>query len=141
MYTILRIPPPSSSFSPDQRTAQARITADPCPTASPDQISLIAAGVQGQADYRDIKTAYAVRAPQNNGYFVGARIYDPGHETGTDPGVWLILGERNHPTSIMAIDDQAQMYTDFPDGGFASPPASMETDGAQAAQICARTEP
>lgn len=122
--------PPSPTASP---------TPSRCVPASPQQLAAIRAGVKGIQESNDVRDGYAVRSTDfQRAWFVAAKIFGPGAENGTDPGVWVMAGEQDNPAGIYSVNAFAREFSDWGDGSKTDAAFSMENDGAREAETCAR---
>jgi hypothetical protein len=68
----------------------------------------------------DIGPAVAVRAKlfqTKASYFVAAKIFTPnGPPEGIGPGVWFMVGSKNSPENVFAINSYANQYSTWPSG-------------------------
>lgn len=109
-----------------------------CITASSAQVEAIRAGVKDIADTNDIKSGWAVKSNDfDNVWFVAAKIYGPGIENGSDPGVWAISGDLNNPGMILSVNGYAKEFSSYPDASKTDASITTADDGAKDALLCA----
>ena len=110
-----------------------------CETASAAQMDHIRAGVQGEQASNDVRSGSAVKSSDfENAWFVAAKVYGPGIEDGTEPGVWFITGDKASPGLTMSVNGTAKAYSDWPDASTTDAAATMSDDGAREAETCER---
>jgi len=84
-----------------------------------------------------LRNAQAVRSDDfESAYFVAADVQAAGLEGANDIGIW-VTNDLAAPTSIYAVDEVAQEFSDWGDGGQTDARFSASDDGAQAARGCA----
>ncbi|MDO9087944.1 MAG: hypothetical protein Q7U53_17185 [Anaerolineaceae bacterium] len=110
-----------------------------CIPASNKQIEAIRLGIKGISEQNDIKTAWSVKSSDyENAWFVAAKIYGPGMEDGTGPGLWTVSGDPENPSSgAFSVDGFAKEFSDRGTGETIGLSFSMYDDGAQEALLCA----
>lgn len=113
-----------------------------CVPASNAQLEAIRLGIKGVSEQNDIKTAWAVKSSDyENVWFVTAKIYGPGMEDGTGPGLWIISGDPENPSSgAFSVDGFAKEFSDRGTGETLGFDFSMFDDGAQEALLCASND-
>ncbi len=112
-----------------------------CVPASNEQIDAIRAGVKDIAESNDVKSGWAVKSNDfEKVWFVAVKIYGPGMENGTGPGLWAISGEINSPGMILAVDGFAKEFSPYPDAGKTDAAITITDDGAKEALLCASNQ-
>ena len=113
-----------------------------CIPASNKQIEAIRLGIKGISEQNDIKTAWSVKSSDyDNAWFVAAKIYGPGMEDGTGPGLWIVSGDPENPSSgAFSVDGFAKEFSDRGTGETLGLSFSMYDDGAQDALTCASND-
>ena len=113
-----------------------------CVPASNKQMEAIRMGIKGISEQNDIKTAWTVKSSDyENAWFVAANIYGPGMEDGTGPGLWIISGDPENPSSgAFSVDGFAKEFSDRGTGETLGLNFSMFDDGAQEALFCASND-
>lgn len=113
-----------------------------CIPATNLQLESIRLGVKGISEQNDIKTGWAVKSSDyENAWFVAAKIYGPGMENGTGPGLWIISGDPENPSSgAFSVDGFAKEFSDRGTGETVGLDFSMSDDGAQEALLCASND-
>jgi hypothetical protein len=110
-----------------------------CQPASTAQITAIRAGVKGIQASNDVRAAFAVRSNDfDRVYMVSAKIYGPGMENGTGPGIWAISGDPNNPGLTLAVDGFAHQFSDYPEASKTQAAITQSADGVDAARVCAK---
>jgi hypothetical protein len=81
-----------------------------CESASAVQLEYINAGVKGVASYNFVRSGSTVKSEDYaNAYFVAAKVYGPGIEDGTGPGVWFITGDKDSPGLVFSVNSYARV--------------------------------
>jgi len=97
---------------------------------------------EGLAEGNYIQEAFTARstnyADSAEVWVIAARIYGPSIETGTEPGVWAVLGSPEQPGIIMAINDIAKGYTPYPDGATTNARVTINAAGVSEVMECAK---
>jgi len=106
-----------------------------CVPATQEQLTTILAGVKDISENNYLQTGWAVKSNDyNNVWFVAAKIYGPGMENGSGPGVWSIGGESG---MILSVDGYAQNFSTYPDASKTDAAITLMADGAKEAMDCA----
>jgi ABC-type sugar transport system substrate-binding protein len=109
-----------------------------CVAASEKQFANIQDGVKSVAQDNYIQTAWAVKSRSfENVWMVAAKIYGPGMESGTGPGVWAMGGEPDSPNMILAVDGFAKEFSPYPDAAKTKAAITTADDGVSEALACA----
>jgi len=108
-----------------------------CIPASKEQLEAIRAGIKDIAESNDIKSGWAVKSNDfEKVWFVAVKIYGPGMENGTGPGLWAISGDINNPGMILAVDGFAKEFSSYPDASKTDAAITPTDDGAKDALLC-----
>jgi len=95
-------------------------------------------GVDDIASDNFIKTAWAVISNSfDNVWMVAAKIYGPGMESGTGPGIWAISGELESPGMILSVNEFAKQFSPYPDASKTTAAITIADDGVNEALECA----
>jgi hypothetical protein len=138
--------PATSQSEPTQVELPAptatEIKSSRCVPASNLQLEAIRLGIKGISEQNDIKTGWAVKSSDyKNAWFVAAKIYGPGMENGTGPGLWIISGDPENPSSgAFSVDGFAKEFSDRGTGETLGFNFSISDDGAQEALECASND-
>ncbi|MBV6394163.1 MAG: hypothetical protein KPEEDBHJ_03412 [Anaerolineales bacterium] len=130
--TKIDLPEPTATESKSSR----------CVPASNLQLEAIRLGIKGISEQNDIKTGWTVKSSDyENAWFVAAKIYGAGMENGTGPGLWIISGDPENPSSgAFSVDGFAKEFSDRGTGETLGFNFSMFDDGAQEALECASND-
>jgi hypothetical protein len=108
--------------------------ANRCESVDDALVSAISEGLTVEGG--TLRNVMAARSEDfENAYFVAADIQADGLEGSNDIGIW-VTNDLDAPSSVYAVDEVAQEFSDWGDGGQTDAGFSTSDDGAQEARRC-----
>lgn len=112
-----------------------------CEYASSSQMEAIQSGIKYISQANEVRLGWAVKSYDfDNVWMVAAKVYGPGIETGTGPGIWAIAGDLHNPGMVLSVDDIAKEFSAFPDASKTDAAITISDDGVKEVIECLRNE-